>query len=96
VTALRISFLSSPFVSAPTSMRARNSSPSRSAKPAMRRAACACGDRRAHPRQNQGFATEGMFMGGNVPLGYVVKDRKLVVVDADAAIVRSIFERSKA
>jgi hypothetical protein len=28
-----------------------------------------------------------------VPLGYVVKDRKLVVVDADAAVVRSIFER---
>ena len=36
---------------------------------------------------------KGMFMGGNVPLGYVVKDRKLVVVDADAAVVRSIFER---
>jgi hypothetical protein len=32
-------------------------------------------------------------MGGNVPLGYEVRDRKLVVVDADAAIVRSIFER---
>ena len=39
----RISFLSSPLVSVPTSMRATNSSPSRSAKPAMRRAACACG-----------------------------------------------------
>ena len=36
---------------------------------------------------------KGMFMGGNVPLGYVVKDRKLVVHEADAAIVRSIFER---
>jgi site-specific DNA recombinase len=36
---------------------------------------------------------KGMFMGGNVPLGYVVKDRKLVVSDPDAAIVRSIFER---
>ena len=32
-------------------------------------------------------------MGGNVPLGYVVKDRKLVVHEPDAAIVRSIFER---
>ena len=32
---------------------------------------------------------KGMFMGGNVPLGYAVKDRKLVVDDADAAIVRS-------
>ena len=36
---------------------------------------------------------KGMFMGGNVPLGYEVKDRKLVVHDAEAAIVRSIFER---
>src|SRR5687768_6847118 len=36
---------------------------------------------------------KGMFMGGNVPLGYVVKDRKLVVNDADASVVRSIFER---
>ena len=36
---------------------------------------------------------KGMFMGGNVPLGYVVKDRKLVVHEPDAAIVRSIFER---
>jgi len=36
---------------------------------------------------------KGMFMGGNVPLGYMVRDRKLVVVDADAAVVRSIFER---
>ena len=36
---------------------------------------------------------KGMFMGGNVPLGYEVRDRKLVVVDADAAVVRNIFER---
>ena len=36
---------------------------------------------------------KGMFMGGNVPLGYDVRNRKLVVVDADAAVVRSIFER---
>ena len=37
---------------------------------------------------------KGMFMGGNVPLGYVVKDRKLVVSErrgGDRA--RSIFER---
>jgi hypothetical protein len=34
-----------------------------------------------------------MFMGGNVPLGYVVKDRKLVVSEPEATIVRSIFER---
>ena len=31
---------------------------------------------------------KGMWMGGNVPLGYDVKDRKLVVNEADAAIVR--------
>ncbi len=32
-------------------------------------------------------------MGGIVPLGYDVKDRKLVVNEAEAAIVRMIFER---
>ena len=32
---------------------------------------------------------KGMWMGGNVPLGYEVKDRKLVVNEAEAAIVRS-------
>src|ERR687891_1283727 len=36
---------------------------------------------------------KGIWMGGNVPLGYVVKDRKLVVQKDEAAIVRSIFER---
>ena len=36
---------------------------------------------------------KGMWMGGNVPFGYVVKDRKLLVDDANAAIVRGIFER---
>jgi site-specific DNA recombinase len=36
---------------------------------------------------------KGMWMGGNVPLGYVVKDRKLVVEEDEAAIVRSIFAR---
>jgi site-specific DNA recombinase len=36
---------------------------------------------------------KGMFMGGNVPLGYVVKERKLVVSEPEAAVVRSIFER---
>ena len=36
---------------------------------------------------------KGMWMGGSVPLGYVVKDRKLVVHEPDAAIVRSMFER---
>ena len=36
---------------------------------------------------------KGMWMGGSVPLGYVVKDRKLVVHEPDAAVVRSMFER---
>jgi hypothetical protein len=34
----------------------------------------------------------GMWMGGPVPLGYVVKDRKLVVDEAAAAVVRRVFE----
>ena len=36
---------------------------------------------------------KGMWMGGNVPLGYDVKDRKLVVNAAEASSVRSIFRR---
>src|SRR6185312_6803819 len=36
---------------------------------------------------------KGMWMGGNVPLGYDVKDRKLVVNTAEAEKVRMIFER---
>ena len=36
---------------------------------------------------------KGMWMGGNVPLGYAVKDRKLVIVDSDADTVRTIFAR---
>ena len=35
----------------------------------------------------------GIFMGGWVPLGYAVKDRKLHINKAEAAIVRRIFER---
>ena len=35
----------------------------------------------------------GLWMGGTVPLGYAVKDRKLVVVPHEAATVRMIFER---
>jgi site-specific DNA recombinase len=34
-----------------------------------------------------------MWMGGFVPLGYDVKDRRLVVNEADAKTVRMIFER---
>jgi site-specific DNA recombinase len=35
---------------------------------------------------------KGMWMGGIPPLGYDVKDRRLVVNEAEAAIVREIFE----
>ncbi len=36
---------------------------------------------------------KGMWMGGVPPLGYDVKDRKLVVNDREAALVREIFTR---
>ena len=35
----------------------------------------------------------GMWMGGHPPLGYDVKDRKLIVNEAEAANVRMIFKR---
>ena len=35
----------------------------------------------------------GIWMGGFVPLGYAVQDRKLVINEAEAATVRMIFER---
>jgi hypothetical protein len=35
---------------------------------------------------------KGIWMGGNVPLGYRVQDRKLIVVPQEAATVRQIFE----
>ena len=34
---------------------------------------------------------KGMWMGGNVPLGYDVKDRKLIINEAAAATVRLIL-----
>ena len=34
----------------------------------------------------------GMWMGGRVPLGYDVKDRKLVINEVEAAIVRRVFD----
>jgi DNA invertase Pin-like site-specific DNA recombinase len=34
----------------------------------------------------------GMWMGGSVPLGYDVRERKLVVNDTEAAAVRRVFE----
>lgn len=36
---------------------------------------------------------KGMWMGGWTPFGYDVKDRRLVVIETEAAIVRRIFER---
>ena len=36
---------------------------------------------------------KGMWMGGTVPLGYDVKDRKLVINEAEAKTVRHIFTR---
>ncbi len=36
---------------------------------------------------------KGMWMGGNLPLGYDVKDRKLIVNETEASTVRLIFRR---
>ena len=36
---------------------------------------------------------KGMWMGGSPPLGYDVKDRKLLVNETEATLVRHIFER---
>jgi site-specific DNA recombinase len=36
---------------------------------------------------------KGMWMGGTVPLGYLARDRKLVVNDGEARIVVDIFQR---
>ncbi|MGE0516355.1 MAG: recombinase family protein [Hyphomicrobiaceae bacterium] len=36
---------------------------------------------------------KGMWMGGNVPLGYDVKERKLIVNEAEAETVRMVFRR---
>jgi DNA invertase Pin-like site-specific DNA recombinase len=36
---------------------------------------------------------KGMWMGGYVPLGYDVRDRKLVVIERETATVRRIFEK---
>jgi site-specific DNA recombinase len=35
----------------------------------------------------------GLWMGGHAPLGYDVRDRKLIVNETEAALVRHIFER---
>lgn len=38
-------------------------------------------------------AKKGMWMGGNLPLGYDVQDRKLVIKHEEARIVHTIFEK---
>jgi site-specific DNA recombinase len=35
---------------------------------------------------------KGLWVGGKVPLGYAVKDKRIVVVEKDAVLVRSIFQ----
>jgi Recombinase len=37
--------------------------------------------------------SKGIWMGGWAPLGYEIRDRKLVVNEEDAKLVRSIFQR---
>ncbi len=37
--------------------------------------------------------TKGLFMGGNIPLGYINRDKKLVIVPEEAERVRWIFRR---
>ena len=36
---------------------------------------------------------KGMWMGGGIPLGYDVRDRKLVINEVEAKIVRLAFNR---
>ncbi|WP_286293742.1 recombinase family protein [Aminobacter sp. SS-2016] len=36
---------------------------------------------------------KGIWMGGTVPLGYLVEDRKLLINEAEASFVRSLFSR---
>src|SRR6516225_6546972 len=36
---------------------------------------------------------KGMWMGGVPPLGYRVRDRKLIIIDSEEEIVRFIFRR---
>jgi site-specific DNA recombinase len=36
---------------------------------------------------------KGLWVGGKVPLGYAVKDQQIVVLEEDAALVRSIFRK---
>jgi hypothetical protein len=60
--------------------------------PALLGAVRARGDWRTHPQQVRRLRRKGMWMGGFVPLGYEVKDRKLVINEAEAEKVLMIFE----
>src|SRR5258708_7866514 len=45
------------------------------------------------PRKGASSPKKGIFMGGWAPLGYEVRDRKLIIQPADADRVRAIFRR---
>ena len=49
--------------------------------------------RRAHPRQDPASKKKGMWMGGVPPLGYAVRERKLIIIEREAETVRHIFRR---
>ena len=49
------------------------------------------GYRRTHPRQDRRLNKKGMWIGGNVPLGYDASERTLVLNPAEAETVRRIF-----
>ena len=50
------------------------------------------GERNQGLRSAASGAQKGMWMGGNIPLGYDVRDRELVVNEAEAKTVREIYE----
>ena len=48
-------------------------------------------DRRTHPRQDRRQQGQGDGMGGYTPLGYRVENRRLVIEETEAKLVRHIF-----
>ena len=48
---------------------------------------------RVHPRQDRGVEEEGIWIGGTVPLGYDVHERRLIMNPTEAEMVRQIFAR---
>jgi site-specific DNA recombinase len=61
-------------------------------RPAVLRAVRARGHRRAHPRQDRRQQAQGDVDGRGAALGYDVENRLLVINEAEAAVVRRIFE----